>query len=144
MRILQIPLQRCWCPAENHHGIFRGTSGPKVMGVSPPTGPSEVLIWKAAITLTVLVWTAHIVSGANRKEVSCLVPVRCYLAFHSIGCSLVRSDFLGMHKLFWAGLSSSIFISPSRFTPTLLPGWSKCFPLSSLITVAGMAGGTVI
>ena len=58
--------------------------------MSPPTGPSEVLIYKVVIAVTVAVWTAHIVP-VQIEEGSCAwyqFAVVLPLAFvHSIGCS---------------------------------------------------------
>ena len=134
------------------------------MGVSPPTGPSEVLIWKAMITLTVVVWTARIVPGEKRRgSRACLQISSTRLVAPVLG-------FFGMYKpaqrssphpslyhhpptslteprhffvVCWVRLSFVHCRLSATFVPTPLPDWPKCFSLSSLITVAGMARGIV-
>jgi len=93
-------LQRSWCPAETHHNIFRRNSGPKDRECPLLL---EVLIWKAATTLIVVVWIAHIVPGRNKRGISWLAQVRCGLTFRFppldwlLPCS-DRLGFFAMHK----------------------------------------------
>ena len=93
------------------------------LGVSLPTGPSEVLIWKA---LPVVVWTAHIVPEGGFRD---------WHRFPPLGWLLPYSDHFGFLSL----LGNIILVHClTTFAPTSLTG-PKC---SSFINVAGMAQGT--
>jgi len=82
-----------------------------------------------------------------RQWFAAILP-SAFLHSAEFGCSIIRSGFFSMYKPVSAksSLRPSSYhhppTSPSSFAPTLLPSWPKCFPLSRLISLAGMAQWT--
>ena len=162
-------LQRCWCPVETYHGRTRGPKDRECLLLLDPLwylyGRLWVAVWTAHIVLGAnrrgsCAWYPFttILPSAFLHSVGCpcvrivlsslvcisLLSKVILVSRSTVLACWVRSSFVHHCTTFAPIIHGQDALSWHRrdFRSNITAGLAQMFPLSSLITMAGMAQGT--